>query len=275
VGAQGQPYATEVQERQGGWVNLQAWALGNKKPGVLLLLHNTTQEHDQPQPAQEYGRKFIQTISHELFTPLNTIELHLENAVNGHNLTAAQHHEIAQKAWKEMERLMRLVANLKAWLHLELLPPLPRRRIKITDLAKEVADLLRPQAEARQITLEVVELERNLPLATVEVDAWQQLFVNLIDNGIKYGRQGGMVRIEARQNISGLSISIADDGPGIPPDEVSHLFEELFRGTSRGEIKGSGLGLYIVSQIVRQHSGQIHCESELGRGTTFYITLPL
>ncbi|NJN99212.1 MAG: sensor histidine kinase [Anaerolineales bacterium] len=99
--------------------------------------------------------------------------------------------------------------------------------------------------------------------------------MNLIDNGIKYGKPGGTVRVELRQQTAGLQITVADDGPGIPSDDLPHLFKELFRGQQSRHTGGSGLGLAIVRRIVEQHGGQISCASEPGRGTAFHITLPV
>lgn len=273
VRVQGQRHATDVQG-QSGWVNLQVWTLGKKSDGVLFLLRNTTQEHTEPQPAKESDRKFISRVAHEMFTPLNTISSALDTAA-GDKLTTEERRIILQKARQQMEELKRLVTSVRVLTLLDAGQPLqPPRPYKITEVAREIVDQLSEQAEARQMSL-AVEAEPNLPLVKLDVGVWREIFLNLISNSIKYGKQGGTVRVEVQHKVSELSILVADDGPGIPPDELPHLFDEGFRGTGHSDIEGSGLGLAIVYRGVKQHGGQIYCESEPGRGATFYITLPL
>ena len=101
------------------------------------------------------------------------------------------------------------------------------------------------------------------------------MFFNLIENAIKYGRDGGCVRVEARGNPSDkLEICVADDGPGIPPEAIGRVFERFYRvdrARSR-DSGGTGLGLAIVKHIVQAHGGEVWAKSELQKGTSFYFT---
>ena len=103
-------------------------------------------------------------------------------------------------------------------------------------------------------------------------------FSNLVDNAIKYGRTGGRVIVSARSADDGkVEISVQDDGPGLPADALERVFERFYRvdkGRSR-EQGGTGLGLAIVKHIVQSHGGAVWAKSEVGRGTTFYFTLPV
>jgi signal transduction histidine kinase len=255
-------------------IQAEAWALGYKPRGVGLALRNTAQEHEQQQRLAVNYQKFIHTLSHELLTPLATIKVHLGNAAGSNHEVGSDRRQILQVAGTETERLIRLVSNLLILSRLESGQPLQRRLTKINRVVEDAIYQLREQARTRRVSLEI-ESDQDLPRVPIDDEIWRQLFLNLIDNGIKYGRVEGTVRVEIRRQPAGLYLTIADDGPGIPPDDLPHLFEELFRGESSRHVGGSGLGLAIVRRIVTQHGGQINCTSEPGRGTTFHITLPL
>jgi two-component system phosphate regulon sensor histidine kinase PhoR len=105
----------------------------------------------------------------------------------------------------------------------------------------------------------------------------QQVFSNLVDNAIKYGRAGGTVGVTARLREDRLvEVSVRDDGPGIPPEALERVFERFYRvdkARSRDQ-GGTGLGLSIVKHIVQSHGGEVWAKSEVGKGTTFFFTLP-
>lgn len=110
----------------------------------------------------------------------------------------------------------------------------------------------------------------------MEADQWliTQLLVNLLNNAIKYGRPGGSVTVSAEGNDWKTVIRIADDGIGISSQDLPHIFERFYRADRARNRTGSGLGLSIVQWIVQVHHGSIAAESELGKGTTFSVTLP-
>lgn len=102
-----------------------------------------------------------------------------------------------------------------------------------------------------------------------------QLFLNLVENAIKYGKDGGRVTCKARQEGQHAIITVCDDGIGIAPENLEHIFDRFFRADSARNRSGSGLGLSIVQWIVQLHRGQIQVESTLGKGSCFIVTLPL
>ena len=105
----------------------------------------------------------------------------------------------------------------------------------------------------------------------------EQVFINLVDNAIKYGREGGKVTVSAAETAGGeVRISVADDGIGIPREDLGRIFERFYRvdkGRSQ-EIGGTGLGLSIVKHIIQAHGGRVWAESTPGKGSTFFVTLP-
>lgn len=273
-GGPGSHFSAVVRGPDGALINTQAWALPPNQPGIVLALRNTSQEHEQQQRTQANYQKFIHTLSHELLSPLATIQLQLGNVAGGDSADEAARRHSLQTARAETDRLIRLVSNLLVLSRLESGQPLQRRLTKINGVAEEAMAQLLENANARRVSLSL-EADQNLPRVALDADAWRQVFINLIDNAIKYGQPGGAVRVEMRREDSRLRLTIADDGPGIAADDVPHLFEELFRGASSRYTSGSGLGLAIVRRIIEQHGGQISCASEPGRGTTFHITLPV
>jgi signal transduction histidine kinase len=273
---QGLQYTSTVPGRDGVRVQAQLWSLSKHGASaqMLLTLRDVTQQHEQQQRIEMHYRKLIHTLSHELFTPVATIRQNL--AI----VTATDHHDSAE--WRhllqvtsdEIERLTRLVSNLLTLSRLESGQPLRRQLTNLKAVVEEVIGQLLEQANARGITLDVRDVP-HLPRVAIDQEKWQEVFLNLIDNGIKYGKEKGFVKVTMRQDGSALNIAVADNGPGISPDDLPYLFDESFRAKSSQGVSGSGIGLAIVQRIVEQHGGKIFCSSDLGQGTTFQITLPL
>ncbi len=273
VRGQSQRHATDVQVQQGEWISLQAWALGATNNGILFLLHDSTEEHAESQPAKESDRKFIRRVAHQMFTPLNLISSSLD-AATGDRLTPEESQVHLHKAQKQLENLNRLTTNVRHLTRLDSDDPLYLQSYKILAVAREIAEQLYEKAVVHQMKL-IVEPNPNLPPVEIDVMTWRQIFLNLMENSLKYGKPGGTVRVEVQDKVSELVISVADDGPGIPPEQIPSLFDEGSRGEKHKDVEGSGLGLTIVYLAVKRHKGQIWCESKLEQGTTFYITLPL
>jgi two-component system phosphate regulon sensor histidine kinase PhoR len=148
------------------------------------------------------------------------------------------------------------------------------QRVELRPLVEKVFSDMKSPAQNKN-----VELVSQLPeLASVaDSNRLEQVLANLVDNAIKYGRAQGAVTVGGKQSDDGkIEIFVQDDGPGIPPESLDHVFERFYRvdkARSR-EQGGTGLGLSIVKHIVQAHGGDVRVESELGKGSTFYFTLP-
>lgn len=122
-----------------------------------------------------------------------------------------------------------------------------------------------------------IETVETLPLVNVDPDRMTQVLVNIIDNSLRYTPEGGMIRMSAQELRGKISLEIEDTGPGIPAEEIDHLFERFYRGdkSRQREAGGSGLGLAIAKSLVESQNGQITVESLPGQGAKFVITLPV
>ena len=141
--------------------------------------------------------------------------------------------------------------------------------------AESVVDELTRQALERSVAVSL-EISESLPAVRADARRLHQVLFNLLDNAIKYTSSGGHVTIRAGEKDGFIETAVADDGPGIGPEHLPHVFERFYRvdkARSR-ELGGTGLGLSIVKHIVQSHAGRAWAESQMEKGSTFYFTLP-
>jgi hypothetical protein len=151
-----------------------------------------------------------------------------------------------------------------------------RRPAQLTPLIEEVVRTLRAQTDGSEQTL-TAAIEPNLPLVEVEPDRIRQILVNLITNAHEYSPERASIQVSARVTDNAVVIDVTDNGPGIPPAQVEHIFERFVRGDAglTQRVGGTGLGLAISKSLVELHGGTIAVDSEVGRGSTFRVVLPL
>ncbi len=239
--------------------------------GAAVLLQNVTRFRLLDQVKSD----LVATASHELKTPLTSVRLALhlllEEAVGP--LTPKQM-ELLVDARDNAERLLAVVNNLldlarleQGREHLDLRPEAPG------DLLRTAAAAVQPRAEDKGITVKL-QVAPNLPPVAVDSGKLEHALGNLLDNALKYSNAGGQITLSAEPAGEEVALLVADNGPGIAPEHLPHLFQKFYRipGVTRGE--GTGLGLAIVREIVQAHGGSVRCESSPGAGTTFRITLP-
>jgi two-component system OmpR family sensor kinase/two-component system sensor histidine kinase BaeS len=216
-------------------------------------------------------RNLMADIAHELRTPLTVIRGDLEALLDGvfeptSGALASLHEETLL--------LSRLVDDLRALALAEAGQlQLEREPVNLADLLRGVVDSLDLQAESRGQIL-ALEMPSDLPLVDADPHRVRQVVANLLSNALHHAPESGRVTVSTERHDTEVQISVADDGPGIPAEDLPHLFDRFWRGsTPRGE--GSGLGLAIAHELVRAHGGRIWIDSALGQGTVFHFTLPL
>ena len=146
--------------------------------------------------------------------------------------------------------------------------------VSLPALLKEVEESLKPSAKKRSVRLRLQE-PGDLPDVSGDRDQLKQVFMNLVDNAIKFNKAGGEVHIEIRSNGSSVSVRVEDTGIGIPEEDLPRIFERFYRvdkARSR-ELGGTGLGLAIVKHIIEAHYGSVRAESRVGEGTAFFVSL--
>jgi signal transduction histidine kinase len=230
--------------------------------------------------AFERQKRFIADASHEMRTPLTIIKGDIEVALHRPR-TAAEYRETLEMVGETTDRLTTLVQELFLLARADNNQyPLQVERFDLVELlAKQVASL-KAQALKKDISLEF-QAPTSLSIEA-DLDKLARLFLNLIDNGIKYSGCGATVTVAAQAQAGQARVTVVDTGPGIAPEYLPHLFDRFYRvdkararGNSNASSSGAGLGLSIAQWLAQAHGGRIEVSSQVGRGTTFTVWLPL
>jgi signal transduction histidine kinase len=218
-------------------------------------------------------RRFIADVGHELRTPLTVIK----GNVDLMRRIGCSDEESLVGIENEVDRLTRLVGDLLLLAQAESGKlPLDSRTVELDTLLLEALQQMQVLAGER-LTLRLGEIDQVLVCG--DQDRLKQVIVNLVGNAIKYTPQGGEVLVGLSKTESQAKLVVSDTGPGIPAEDLPHVFERFYRGeksrTRSKDGKGFGLGLSIAYWIVRNHEGRIEVDSKEGQGTTFCVWLPL
>lgn len=214
-------------------------------------------------------RAFAADVAHELRTPLAILRSQIEALQDGVEEAGP---EALASLHEETLRLARLVADLETLASAEAAGfSLERRPVALRPLLEDALREFAGPFEAAE-----VRLEQGFEDAVVDGDPLRirQVVTNLLSNALKFTPSGGTVRVELRRKGAEAVVRVRDRGPGIPPDELPHVFDRFFRGRG-ARARGSGIGLTVARELVLAHGGEIVVESEPGRGTTFTVRLPL
>lgn len=217
---------------------------------------------------------------HELKNPLAAISgfSHtLLEGVESDTCSKEEQREFLGIVVEECDRLQRLVNDLNYVSKVEAgrVPAPEFAEVDLVALLMKVAQVQSQAYVGRDIELRLCP---DIPLLLADRDRLEEVFTNLLDNAFKYSPAGGLVRITASCEEGKAIVGVQDQGVGIPPDEVERIFEKFHRVKcgNTAHIGGTGLGLYIVRHVVEEmHGGRVWCESELGKGTMFWLTLPI
>jgi PAS domain S-box-containing protein len=267
--------------------------------GVALILHDATEARQKTFEAIESERiqaltLLAASVAHEIGNPLNALHIHLQlmerevkklkrdecYAMRDKKTSRITHHasadsiEVAKKLGQYLDvakgEINRLDYIVTQFLQAIRPAPLQLKMVSLNDVAEKTLELLRPEIENRGVTVKT-KLVGNLTATPADATQLQQVLVNLVKNAMQAMTTGGTLTLQTGETSDGVWVSVSDTGGGIPQEQINRIFEPFYTTKK----KGTGLGLMIVQRIVRAHNGRIELESNVGRGTTFRVWLPL
>jgi PAS domain S-box-containing protein len=220
--------------------------------------------------------EFVSTVSHDLRSPLTLIRGYATMLEMGSALNEQQVGYV-HKILEGIDSMARLVNNLLDLGRIEAGIGLKLEDVSLPEIVKEVMQAYRAQATQKKIDLTIDVPPDPLPLVEGDAALLQQCFQNLIENAVKYTETGGKVQIGLALRKDGIEVAVRDTGIGVAPVDQPRLFERFYRASERETRKqpGSGLGLTIVRSIAERHQGKVWFESKLGKGSIFYLLIPL
>ena len=248
-----------------------------KGSGELLQLSRAFNSMSEKLKTLDQSRnQFVSNASHELKTPLATMKIMVESLIYQPDMDKGLRTEFLTDINKEIDRLSAIVSDLLTLVQMDSQSvKLTRENVSLAALCKETAHRLEPIAQKKEQKI-LLSLGDPCDLYA-DKSKLTQVIYNLMENAVKYTQPGGVVRVTLTREGRDAILTVADNGPGIPKENLPHIFDRFYRvdkARSR-ESGGTGLGLSIVHQLVLYHGGSIRVESEEGKGSTFIVEMPL
>ncbi len=261
----------------GSQIELHAVATRNEAgemTGALVLFHDITELRKMDQ----VRRDFVANVSHELRTPLSILRGYIETLLDNPETSREELSRILGVMERHSKRLDLLAEDLLTLAQLESgNPNLQWGNVDLSSFFEEVIRDWEKKLANKQLNL-IVDLPPGLPTIRADRARLQEALYNLLDNAVKYSREHGEIRLITRQRDDEIALSVSDDGVGISKEDLPRIFERFYRADkarTRDSIHGTGLGLAIVKHITQLHGGRVEAESELGKGTTIRVILPV
>lgn len=255
-------FSARVPEKGSGEIRGMAKAFNSMSSQLETLDHSRNQ--------------FVSDASHELKTPLATMKIMIESLIYQPDMEEELRTEFLSDVNKEIDRLSAIVSDLLTMVRADAhTMKLSRQRMSLAGIVKQAAHSLNPLVEKKEQQIELNIQDSGDMYA--DPARLGQVVYNLMENAVKYTQPGGRIHVSLIKNGRNAVLTVQDNGPGIPKENLAHVFERFYRvdkARSR-ETGGTGLGLSIAQQIVTLHSGSISVQSEEGQGTSFIVELPL
>jgi two-component system phosphate regulon sensor histidine kinase PhoR len=245
---------------------------------VVSWAENKQLEIQSLREQEAYRRDFLGNVSHELKTPIFNIQGYIHTLLDGGLEDPEINRKFLKRADKSVERMISIVEDLEAISRLEAgRLDLKMDRINIVELARDVMELEEMKAQERGISIRFNDKYDRPIHVLADPDQIKQVYINLLDNSIKYGLSEGLIKLRFYDMHEHILCEVADDGPGIEEQHIPRLFERFYRVDKARDrhAGGTGLGLAIVKHIIDAHGETINVRSQTGEnsGTTFSFTL--
>jgi len=242
--------------------------------GALVLFHDIT----ELKRIDQVRRDFVANVSHELRTPLSILRGYIETLLDSPKTSSEELTRILRVMERHSNRLELLVEDLLTLAQLESgNPDLQLANVDLPSFFREAIRDWEKKLTSKQLNI-VVDVPSELSPICVDRTRLQEALYNLLDNAVKYSREHGEIRLSARQRDGEMELIVSDQGIGIAKEDLPRIFERFYRADkarSPDKVRGTGLGLAIVKHIAQLHGGRVEAESELGKGTTIRVLLPM
>ncbi|MAZ23705.1 MAG: two-component sensor histidine kinase [Euryarchaeota archaeon] len=244
---------------------------------LIEFIRNRTTEINVLKDQDSYRKEFLGNVSHELKTPLFTIQGYILTLLDGALKDKSVRDKYLKRAAKGVDRLINIVLDLDLITQFESgIKIVDKEKFDIVELIQNVFDLIEIESDKNNIKLLYDKDYSNPIYVFADEERILQVITNLLINSLKYGVDGGRTEVSIEMsNNDKILIKVSDDGIGVSSDHLPRLFERFYRvdATRSRKKGGSGLGLSIVKHIIEAHNENIYVDSELGKGTTFSFTL--
>jgi PAS domain S-box-containing protein len=237
--------------------------------GFALTLHDITDLKEMDRLRSE----LVHTVSHDLRSPLTSVIGYTELIDRSGSLTDIQR-GFLKRIQESVEHITSLINDLLELGSLEAGLDTRREFVQLDSILNYTLEMLQGQIRTKHVTVQT-DIAPALPALRANPVRLRQVFDNLIGNAIKYSHDHGQVEVLMRADENQIIMRVTDDGPGIPPRDQAHIFDKFYRASNVSSKSGSGLGLAIVKSIVEAHQGRVWVESTLGKGTSFFLVLPV
>jgi PAS domain S-box-containing protein len=215
----------------------------------------------------------INTVSHDLRSPLTSVIGYTELISRSGDLNDSQK-EFLKRIQESVEHITTLINDLLDLGSIEAGLDTRRELVQLDVLFQYSLDMLQGQIKSKRIKVQS-EISESLPALQANPVRLRQVLDNVVGNAIKYSNKNGEVKVSIKAEGDQIILEVTDNGPGIPPNDQTHIFDKFYRGQNMDKQQGSGLGLAIVKSIVDAHQGRIWVESTVGQGSSFFIVLPV
>jgi len=245
---------------------------------LFIIAFTVTQSFDKLAETNRLKSEFVSVVSHQLRAPLSNLAWAIEILMSGRiGLIEEQQVEYFKILKENSGRMKELVNNLLTVSRIEQgTLPLKKEEFFLEDVIKNLISVFTPFAKASNVEIKF-ENSGSLPKIYNDPSQVRLVIENLLDNAIRYIKEKGVISIKLKQKNNDIYFEIKDNGVGIPQNDQKYIFQKFFRSENilKYQTQGSGLGLYIVKSIIKKAGGKIGFQSEEGKGSTFWLTLPI